>query len=225
MLDRMSLLVPDWVERTPADVGVALVETLAYVADELSYRQDAVATEAYLATARRRTSLRRHARLVDYVVHEGSNARAWVRVFVDAGNVSLSAGTPLLTRVPGVRRSLEPRQPRAPRGARGRRRDVRDRRARRAPRGPRALRLLDVGRRRLLPAEGRDLGDARRRPPRSSQPGDVLVFAEVAGPDTGKRRRRRPREARRGAADERHAVHRPVRRAVRRPADRTPRSP
>jgi hypothetical protein len=45
---------------------VALVETLAYVGDHLSYTQDAVATEAYLGTARRRTSLRRHARLLDY---------------------------------------------------------------------------------------------------------------------------------------------------------------
>ena len=49
MLDRLSLLAPDWTERSTPDVGIALVELLAYVADELSYRQDAVATEAYLA--------------------------------------------------------------------------------------------------------------------------------------------------------------------------------
>ncbi len=36
MLDRLSLLAPDWTERSPADAGVALVETLAYLADELS---------------------------------------------------------------------------------------------------------------------------------------------------------------------------------------------
>ena len=39
-----------------ADVGVTLVELMAYVADELSYRQDAVATEAYLGTAAARAS-------------------------------------------------------------------------------------------------------------------------------------------------------------------------
>ena len=55
-------------------MGVTLVELLAYVADELSYRQDAVATEAYLDTARSRVSLRRHARLVDYRMHDGCNA-------------------------------------------------------------------------------------------------------------------------------------------------------
>ena len=43
-----------------------LVEALAYTADQLSYQQDAVATEAYLGTARRRVSIRRHARLMDY---------------------------------------------------------------------------------------------------------------------------------------------------------------
>ena len=39
-----------------------------------------MATEAYLQTARRRVSVRRHARLVDYYLHEGCNARAWVFV-------------------------------------------------------------------------------------------------------------------------------------------------
>jgi len=105
MLERMSLLSPQWTERAAADVGVTLVELLAYVADELSYRQDAVATEAYLDTARSRVSLRRHARLVDYRMHDGCNARAWVRIQVGSPSVPLAAGTMLLTRVPG----LEPR--------------------------------------------------------------------------------------------------------------------
>jgi hypothetical protein len=84
MLDRLSLLAPGWPERHAADLGVALVEALAYVGDHLSYRQDAIATEAYLSTARLRTSARRHARLVDYRVGEGANARAWLRVRVNA---------------------------------------------------------------------------------------------------------------------------------------------
>jgi hypothetical protein len=84
MLDRLSLVMPDWQERHEADLGIALVEVLAYTGDYLSYYQDAVATEAYLDTARLRTSVRRHARLVDYVMHEGCNARAWVCVETDA---------------------------------------------------------------------------------------------------------------------------------------------
>ena len=57
-----------------------LTELVAYVGDHLSYQQDAVATEAYLETARSRISLRRHALLVDYHVHDGCNARAWVQL-------------------------------------------------------------------------------------------------------------------------------------------------
>lgn len=83
ILDRMSLNVPGWTERHVPDLGVALVEALAYEADFLSYYQDAVATEAYLNTARQRISVRRHARLVDYRLHEGCNARAFVAIESD----------------------------------------------------------------------------------------------------------------------------------------------
>jgi len=85
MLDRMSQLLPDWNPSNEADLGVALTELIAYVGDNLSYQQDAIATEAYIETARSRVSLRRHALLVDYRVHDGCNARAWIEVQV-AGN-------------------------------------------------------------------------------------------------------------------------------------------
>ncbi len=98
MLDRMALLVPSWEERSPADLGVTLVEWLAAIGDQLSYQQDAVATEAYLGTARRRTSVRRHARLVDYRMHDGCNARTWVHVTVEGTlPVTLEKGTRFLT--------------------------------------------------------------------------------------------------------------------------------
>ncbi len=98
MLDRLALLVPQWTERSPADIGVALVELLAYVGDSLSYRQDAAATEAYLETARRRVSVRRHARLVDYFMHDGSNARAWVQIQAQKIPLTVPAGTQILSK-------------------------------------------------------------------------------------------------------------------------------
>ena len=78
ILDRLALTIPGWQESHIPDIGIALVEVLAYVGDYLSYYQDAVATEAYLGTARQRISVRRHARLVDYIMHEGNNARTWL---------------------------------------------------------------------------------------------------------------------------------------------------
>ena len=75
-----------------ADVGITLVELLAYAGDLLNYRLDAVGTEAYLDTARLRTSVRRHARLVDYRMHDGCAARAFVCLDVDE-DVTLPAGS------------------------------------------------------------------------------------------------------------------------------------
>jgi hypothetical protein len=80
LLDRLSLTMPDWRERHVPDLGITLVELLAYAGDYLSYYQDAVASEAYLDTARRRISVRRHVRLVDYAMHEGCNARVFVHL-------------------------------------------------------------------------------------------------------------------------------------------------
>ena len=80
ILDRLALIMPEWRERHVPDVGITLVELLAYVGDHLSYYQDAVATEAYFFTARKRISIRRHAQLIDYHLHEGCNARAWLTI-------------------------------------------------------------------------------------------------------------------------------------------------
>jgi len=86
ILDRLALRVPHWRDRHVPDLGITLVELLAYVGDYLSYYQDAVATEAYLETARQRISVRRHARLVDYTMHEGCNARTWVQIRLEGSD-------------------------------------------------------------------------------------------------------------------------------------------
>jgi hypothetical protein len=187
MLDRLSLLAPDWTERNAADVGVTLVELLAYIGDELSYRQDAVATEAYLATARRRTSLRRHARLVDYLVHEGCNARAWVRILLEGAGPSLllDRSTVLLTRVEGLPAVLTPGGPQA-----------------RAALAAGAETFETVEAVRVYPELAAldfwTWGDAACCLPRGAtsatlagdhpalKAGDVLVLAEVVSPTTGK---------------------------------------
>ena len=112
VLDRLSVLMPDWRDRNPSDLLVTLSEALAFRADEIAYFQDAVATEAYLGTARQRVSVRRHTRLLDFALHEGCNARAWVAFEVGAAadHQTLPAcdpetglyGTLLLTHASGV---------------------------------------------------------------------------------------------------------------------------
>ena len=94
--------VPGWTATSSADLGVTLIELLASAADRLAYEQDAVATEAYIGTARRRTSIVRHARLLDVAVHYGCNARTWLHLEAATDTaVSVPRGTVVFTRVDG----------------------------------------------------------------------------------------------------------------------------
>ncbi len=102
ILDRLAVTMPQWQETHVPDLGITLVELLAYTGDYLSYYQDAVATEAYLGTARQRISVRRHARLVDYQMHEGCNARAWITIHTDRDIQFGAAEIYFITQYPGV---------------------------------------------------------------------------------------------------------------------------
>ena len=107
MLDRMAVTLPDWKDREPENLEAVLVELLARAAEYVSSSEDASATEAYLGTARKRISVRRHARLLGYPMHDGCNARCWISLEVSEGmgpgadgEPILPRGTMLLTRVP-----------------------------------------------------------------------------------------------------------------------------
>lgn len=184
MLDRLSVLMPQWRERNPADLGIALVEALAYVGDHLSYQQDAIATEAYLGTARKRASVRRHARLVDYHLHDGANARAWVHFEVSVPELPLARGAAILTRVPDLPRRIVP--------------DSREHREALAARPQYFETLHDAvlsaehnrilfhtwGERECCLPAGATRATLAGDLPRL-RPGDVLVFEEEIGPRTG----------------------------------------
>jgi hypothetical protein len=77
-----------------ADPAIAYLELVAHLGDLLHYRLDRVATEAYLETARLRTSVRRHARLVDFPVTDGASAvtEVLVEVAPGAGSVDVLTG-------------------------------------------------------------------------------------------------------------------------------------
>ncbi len=105
ILDRLSQLLPAWGATSEADLGFALAEVIAYIGDRLSYKQDAVTTESYLQTARSRVSLRRHALLVDYQVHDGCNARTWMQLQVNY-HATLKTGTRFYTSAPAMPKTL-----------------------------------------------------------------------------------------------------------------------
>jgi hypothetical protein len=98
LFDLIPTIHPDWIERSPADIGTALVELMAYAADHLSYYQDAVANEAWLETARQRISVRRHTRLINYAMHDGASARVFVHLTASDA-ATIPDGTQILTRL------------------------------------------------------------------------------------------------------------------------------
>jgi hypothetical protein len=184
VVDRLSRQMPGWRDRSPADLATTLAELIAYVGDLQHYQLDAVTTEAYLHTARRRSSLRRHALLVDYAVHEGSNARTWLHLEVNGAAVPLPEGLRCYTRVPGVPTRIVPGSPD----------DDRARQGRPLVFEPMHEAVLREAHNRL---ELHTWGDARCCLPRGATratlrghyphlaAGDVLVFQEIRGPLTG----------------------------------------
>ncbi len=78
MVTAMSTRVPGWQPTSEADLDMVLAELFSVAADELSDYQDRVMNEAYLATARKRVSLARHARFMDYHIHQGNQASTWL---------------------------------------------------------------------------------------------------------------------------------------------------
>jgi hypothetical protein len=101
MVDLIAQRNPGWQERLPADLGITLVELFAYAGDYLSYWQDAgPGTESYLDTCLHRTSAARHARLVDYRMHNGRNAFTYVHFTAAPGTDGVvPAGAKLVTRI------------------------------------------------------------------------------------------------------------------------------
>jgi len=81
----MMQRVPGWRVTSEADLDQVLIDLFAAAADELSDYQDRVANEAYLATARSRVSLARHARLVDYHIHQGNQSSTWLVIILEDG--------------------------------------------------------------------------------------------------------------------------------------------
>lgn len=92
MLGQIPVLLPNWTDRSESDFGVVLIELFAYVADILSYYQDRVANEAYLATATQRRSVAELLRLIDYQIDPGLAASVHLHLDVSA-DVTVAAGS------------------------------------------------------------------------------------------------------------------------------------
>ena len=83
MLFMTTQLTPEWTDKEPGDIGVTLLESVAYVADILSYQLDRVQNESYLASAQTRESVVNILRLIGYELAPASPATVSMVVRVD----------------------------------------------------------------------------------------------------------------------------------------------
>jgi hypothetical protein len=88
MIAAMMQRVPEWETSSEADLDQVLLDLFSAAADELSDYQDRVMNEAYLSSARKRVSLARHARLMDYHIHQGNQASTWLALEVALAKAS-----------------------------------------------------------------------------------------------------------------------------------------
>jgi hypothetical protein len=92
LIAAMMERVPGWQVTSEADLDQVLIDLFSAAADELSDFQDRVMNEAYLVTSRKRVSLGRHARLMDYHIHQGNQSSSWLALKVNtAGLFTLPA--------------------------------------------------------------------------------------------------------------------------------------
>jgi hypothetical protein len=91
LLDFVPTRLPGWTERSEADLGIMLLELFAATADTLSYEQDRVANEAFLATATQRRSVADHLALIGYQMDDGASASTFLQFQVSASQ-QLAAG-------------------------------------------------------------------------------------------------------------------------------------
>jgi len=98
MIAAMMQRVPGWQPTSEADLDQMLLELFSVGADELSDYQDRAMNEAYLGTARKRVSIARHARLMDYHIQQGNQANTWIALeLAPAMDGTLPPGFPVWT--------------------------------------------------------------------------------------------------------------------------------
>jgi hypothetical protein len=120
LLDFIPTRLAAWTERSEADIGMMLLELLAYTADNLSYMQDRVANEAFLGTATQRRSVAGHLQLIGFQMDEGASAFTWLQFQVSVqhtltptelkiSNQPKTDAEPLIVFEPLAEATLDPR--------------------------------------------------------------------------------------------------------------------
>ena len=94
LLNRASVVLPEWTSRDNSDFGMLFVDLVAYMGDILHYYVDQAARESFLETATRRSSLLAIASLLDYIPH--GRTASQTSITLNATNSLATDATPIL---------------------------------------------------------------------------------------------------------------------------------
>lgn len=99
MLDTIALFLPDWTSRSPNDFGIVLIELFAAAVDRVTFYEDRVANEAFLATAVQRSSVLAIAAMLDYRPTDPLAATVTLTFLIQSGvgAVTIPKGTQVST--------------------------------------------------------------------------------------------------------------------------------
>jgi hypothetical protein len=100
LLDYATQVLPTWTSRSPSDFGVMLVELFAYFGDIISFYQDRIIDEGFLATATQRSSVTAIAQQLGYTPYPATPAGGVVSFAPTVALTSpfvLPAGTQVVT--------------------------------------------------------------------------------------------------------------------------------
>lgn len=95
-----AIEMPSWTARQTGDFGVLMVDLMCYIGDILSYYEDRIAAEAYLATATQTTNVLLLAQLLGYTPSPALAASGTVTLISDPSTLSpivLPAGTQVIS--------------------------------------------------------------------------------------------------------------------------------
>jgi uncharacterized phage protein gp47/JayE len=102
LLERATLIFPEWTSRDQSDFGMLLVDLWAYMGDVLHYYVDRASRETFLETATQRDSLLSIAKLLDYIPIGRTAAVSSIKLnaslseATDASPILIPAGTQFL---------------------------------------------------------------------------------------------------------------------------------
>ena len=97
---RLSSVFPDWTDHELTNVGIVLVEAVAYVGDALSYYQDRQINEAFLVTATERENVIAHLQHIGYRMATATPAEVYLLFTLDktyTENVVITANEKIKT--------------------------------------------------------------------------------------------------------------------------------